>query len=187
MDVLLGRERWARVEWVVADTRLHVRTCTMTMVCNATQHTLTRRPSLCCSGNNEFFLHGERAGDTPDKCEVGSWRSHNVEMMQIKRKLQLGFEVVPGTEPICLQACGPDASTPFIPDGVCRVNLSHYIWEPHGMNHGRTAYKARQAHDSGIPTHEEPMKVTQPSYSPMVYALIGALAGIACTAIVMRR
>ena len=60
----------------------------------------------------------------------------------MKRDLNVGFEAVGGTEGV-LRVCGSDASTPFIPDGICRVRLSGMRFHPDGLNHGKTAYLAR--------------------------------------------
>ena len=44
-------------------------------------------------GNNEFFFHACSQAITPDKVPVGEWRSHHVEEMQLKRKLEVGFRL----------------------------------------------------------------------------------------------
>ena len=44
-------------------------------------------------GNNEFFLTcNDAEAATPSDCAIGAWRSPNVEMLQLQRKLTLGFQ-----------------------------------------------------------------------------------------------
>lgn len=139
-------------------------------------------------GNNDFFVHCASDAPTPAAAAVGSWRSPNVEQQQLKRKLELGFEGIPDTDGD-LVACGADAATPFIPDGVCRIQLSKMEWRQDGLNHGKPAY---QAYERRVPA-DVPSDARQPDGSPASDQLhpaaliaIGIAIGIVATA-VMRR
>ena len=63
-------------------------------------------------------------------------------MVQLKRKLDLGFQPVKGSD--SMQVCGADAPTKFAPDNLCQINLSQWLFKPAGMNHGRVAFLATQ-------------------------------------------
>merc|ERR1719217_667724 len=66
------------------------------------------------TGNNDFFLQcSEASAATPSACTVGAWRSPNVEQIQLKRKLELGF--VHDAAAGGLVATGADAATAMTP------------------------------------------------------------------------
>ena len=101
-------------------------------------------PSCRVVRAQEFFLHARGdAVSTPVHAPVGAWRSPMVEQQQLKRNLSVGFEAISDGAEGVLGACGADAATPFIPDGICRVRLSTMRFHPEGLNHGKTAYLAR--------------------------------------------
>ena len=135
-------------------------------------------------GNNDFILCSScTEARTPDACKLGEWRSPHVEAMQLKRKIVLKFERTGDGE--ALRVVGPDAATPLIPDGVCKVDLSKFVWKPEGMNHGRTAYLA---HEGVATAAEEANKQAGASpLKPLLYGILGLLAGVACTLALTRR
>ena len=91
-------------------------------------------------GNMDFFLHcNDVEAATPMDCAVGAWRSPNVEMLQLKRKLSIGF--AEGGSSL-LVAVGDDANLPIVPDNMCQVNFSEFAWKQEGFNHGRPCYTA---------------------------------------------
>ena len=92
-------------------------------------------------GNNDYFLScSEGAAATaasPADCSRGSWRSPNVEQIQLKRRLDLQFVATDGG----LVVTGDDASTAIIPDQSCRVVFDKILWVEDGMHHGKPCYK----------------------------------------------
>ena len=92
-------------------------------------------------GNNDFFFSSNEDAPTPVDCKLGSWRSPNVEQIQLKRKLEIGFSK---SENGSLVAIGGDAGTAIIPDGACKVDLSKMEFVEQGLNHGRPCYIAKE-------------------------------------------
>mmetsp|Transcript_29947 Transcript_29947/g.77543 ORF Transcript_29947/g.77543 Transcript_29947/m.77543 type:complete len:188 (+) Transcript_29947:101-664(+) len=148
-------------------------------------------------GNNDFFLHHRGDPQTPADAPLGSWRSPFVEEQQIKRQLEIGFQSIEGSDGN-LRVCGADASTPFIPDGVCRVRLGNMEFRPDGMNHGKPAYQAYEVSQGiaiapaggGVSKDARQAATTQSwsaSHHPAVYIAAGVIVGIACTVAIMRR
>ena len=138
------------------------------------------------SGNNEFLLQCMSDVDHPTAAPAGSWRSPNVEELQLKRRLSLGFEAVAG-ETGCIRACGADAATPFVPDQTVTVDLSQWIFRPEGLNHGRVAFLAAEK-----PADMAPPSDAKPHNSgwfggiiskEVAYGFVGVLAGVTCTVV----
>ena len=138
-------------------------------------------------GNGEFILTTGDAVATPADVPLGGWRSPMVEEQQLKRRLELGFAVIEGSDGT-LRTVGADAETPFIPDGVCRIKLGSYEWRPDGMNHTKPAYQAQEKRAAPPSEPAAPEKAVapqspppQPPIHPAIYVVIGVAAGIACT------
>ena len=135
-------------------------------------------------GNNEFILHEHSAATTPADAPVGSWRSPMVEEQQLKRQLQIGFKVAEGTDGV-LHIVGPDAETPFMPDGVCKFVLGKMEFRPDGLNHGKISY---QAFERKVPPAEPMARSGPPAWQPAVaYIAIGLAVGVSCTLALSRR
>jgi len=136
-------------------------------------------------GNNEFLLQCMSDVDHPTAAPAGSWRSPNVEELQLKRRLSLGFEAVAG-ETGCIRACGADAATPFVPDQTVTVDLSQWIFRPEGLNHGRVAFlAAEKPADMAPPTDAKPHGSGWGGIisKEAAYGFIGVLAGVTCTVV----
>jgi len=74
------------------------------------------------------------------RVQVGDWRSPNVEQLQLKRNLHLGFaydEAAGG-----LVATGDDAALAMIPDQITKITFSKLVFKESGINHGRVCYEA---------------------------------------------
>jgi hypothetical protein len=108
-------------------------------------------------------------------------------MLQLKRKLQLGFERVGGTN---LRVVGSDMETAISPDGTLRFDFSRLEWREDGMNHGRPAFLAferpvesreKKAAEQGVMP-----AASTPSLPPWAYAAIGMALGVGCTVAIMR-
>lgn len=84
----------------------------------------------------------DAATPTPPDCPVGNWRSPNVEQLQLKRQIKLGFEY--SARAGGLVAVGEDADTAIIPDNMCKVRFSRIVWKESGMNHGRPCFEAEE-------------------------------------------
>ena len=91
-------------------------------------------------GNHDYLISSHESADTPDKCSLGSWRSPNVEQLQLKRQLQIGFKA--STANGGLTAVGQDANTPICPDHQLRIDFSKMEWRQEGLNHGKPCYVA---------------------------------------------
>jgi hypothetical protein len=139
-------------------------------------------------GNNEYFMHQRSAAPTPSDAPVGSWRSPFVEEQQFKRMLEIGFKVVEGTDGF-LQAYGGDAATPFIPDQICKVNLSLWEFRPAGVNHGKPAYQAyeRPAPAPSPAREHETKKAPQERVHPAAYVVVGVALGLLAARVLRRR
>ena len=90
-------------------------------------------------GNHEYFLQASSdEALTPSDVKVGNWRSPNVEQLQLKKQLQLGFKLKDG-DLVCV---GADAATYICPDNIIRFKFSGMAWTQDGLNHGRPCYSA---------------------------------------------
>ena len=134
-------------------------------------------------GNNEFFLQSSSQADTPVDCELGSWRSHNVEQLQLQRKLELGFaKNTAKADGEGLIAIGSDAATSIVPDNIVRITFSKMIFREEGMNHGKPCYRADNVESKEEPPPEQPKAAAEPLHPALllsVGAAIGALAVLA--------
>jgi len=125
-------------------------------------------------GNNEFFLASSGSAATvPIECACGSWRSPNVEMLQLKRQLEIGF--VPGDDG--LVATGADAATPIVPDQVCRIDFSKVAWVEAGLNHGRPCYRGVERKLAAPAKAHDDARV-DPHPQPVVLLALGVAAGV---------
>lgn len=114
--------------------------------------------------------------DSPATPPVGSWRSVFVEDIQLKRKLQLGFEKVSdGKREGTLIACGPDASLPISPDGKLQIIFSELEFRPVGVHHMMTAFQAFQRQP------EQPVHARFSVSSPVLHAVAGVAIGTLVT------
>ena len=93
-------------------------------------------------GNNDFFLSCQTPLNAASPCDgaVGAWRSPNVEQLQLKRKIEIGF-VKKGD---AIVAVGADAGTPIVPDNIVKVDFSKMEWREQGMNHGKPCFVAKE-------------------------------------------
>ena len=72
-------------------------------------------------------------------------RSPHFENTQLRRKLTLGFRAEGAGAERQLRACGEDAATCIIPDGVSKVDLSAVVFREDGMHHGKPCFRAAPA------------------------------------------
>ena len=72
-------------------------------------------------------------------------RSPHFENTQLRRKLSLGFRAEGTGAERQLRACGEDAATCIIPDGVSKVDLSAVVFREDGMHHGKPCFRAAPA------------------------------------------
>ena len=116
----------------------------------------------------------------PD-CAVGAWRSPNVEQLQLKRQIKIGF--VNGPDGII--ATGEDADTPFIPDQICKVTFSRMVWKECGMNHGRPCYEAE---DRAVeaPAAAVPTQVSALDTRTMLAMSVGVALGVLAVLVAQR-
>ena len=126
-------------------------------------------------GNHEFFLQAsDDKALTPDAVAIGNWRSPNVEQLQLKRQLLLGFKVKDGD----LVSAGADAATPICPDNIIRLKLSSMAWKQDGINHGRPCYSAYDvAPEEEKPKAATPESGTSTPLPPFVVLSIGLAVG----------
>ena len=131
-------------------------------------------------GNNEYVLHNQcdPATVSPAALEVGTWRSPNVEQMQLKRSLALGFK---DDETGCLRVCGSDATTVLSPDGRMQVDLSKLRFMPVSMNHGKTAYEA-QLEEAPAAAAAAAVASAPAGTSAALHVAAGVLLGVVATA-----
>ena len=127
-------------------------------------------------GNNEFYYQSAHAAPVPSECQLGSWRSPNVEQLQLKRQLNLGFTRSPDGSG--LVATGADAALAIIPDHIVKVDLSKFLWREAGLNHGRPMYEACER-----PT-EAPIVVREDRLPARSLLLVGAGVAIGLLAAV---
>lgn len=130
-------------------------------------------------GNNDFFLQNTTDAPTPTECPPNSWRSPNVEMLQLKRPLKYGFEARADGS---LVVVGSDAGLTILPDNLCKVDFSQMVWREEGWNHGRPMYQAYPAPKSA-PVASSPSAEGEPaamwSARPELLVALGALCGVA--------
>ena len=131
--------RWSFSSTLVLAAETENYGCTIGM--SATARTLRLVVHSRLQGQQRLFplvLEGAAAtAASPADCSRGSWRSPNVEQIQLKRRLDLQFVATDGG----LIVTGDDASTAIIPDQSCRVVFDKILWVEDGMHHGKPCYK----------------------------------------------
>ena len=143
-------------------------------------------------GNNDFILHCATDSADPCACPVGEWRSPHFENSQLRRRLQLGF-MADGAGQFC--ACGDDAGTAIIPDGISRIDLSAMVFKEDGQNHGRPCFRAfpkpvpaaAAAAAAGEPTPATPRRWALSLDNPIVGAALCIALGVVVGAAAARR
>ena len=119
---------------------------------------------------------------TPVDCAQGTWRSPNVEQLQLKRRLDIAF--VFNERAGGLVATGEDADTPFVPDQMCKIVLSKIVWKDAGINHGKTCYEAfERPVEDGVaaapPQTRLAAWLANPAFTVAVGAVLGAVVVLA--------
>ena len=109
-------------------------------------------------------------------------RSPHFENTQLRRKLTLGFRAEGAGSDRQLCACGDDASTFIIPDGISKVDLSTVVFREDGMHHGRPCFRAAPAPSAAVAAPRWADRLaSRPAVTAGLCIVLGFAVGVAAS------
>ena len=108
-------------------------------------------------------------------------RSPHFENTQLRRKLTLGFRAEGAGAERQLCACGDDAATFIIPDGVSKVDLSTVVFREDGMHHGKPCFRAAPAPPAVVAAPHWTVWLARPAVNAGLCIALGFAVGVAAS------
>ena len=108
-------------------------------------------------------------------------RSPHFENTQLRRKLTLGFRAEGAGAERQLCACGDDAATFIIPDGVSKVDLSAVVFREDGMHHGKPCFRAAPAPPAVVAAPHWTVWLARPAVNAGLCIALGFAVGVAAS------
>eukprot|EP00964_Phaeocystis_antarctica_P066318 scaffold40062_cov67-Phaeocystis_antarctica.AAC.6 len=107
--------------------------------------------------------------------------SPHFENTQLRRKLTLGFRAEGAGAERQLCACGDDAGTFIIPDGVSKVDLSTVVFREDGMHHGKPCFRAAPAPPAVVAAPHWTVWLARPAVNAGLCIALGFAVGVAAS------